>query len=707
MTLVVLLLASLQGWNPLERQESEADTLFLLDADAEQKLTPGDGGLIPGNAAGGDAPWTKVVAVDGKFRRGLHSTERTYGLVWMPSIGLLAPDEFTIELWLRSDVPWVEAIDQTPLAIVDQNQSCELRLRIHGPRLELHWGHQQDPSGPVKAMLLVDLKKNPVAADEWVNVAFTLKDRTLRLYVNGKAAAEKSGLPPPRVWSDAARGDGLSLAGAQARGATNFSLSDLRISRKARTPGAKIEPPKENVLSVHPDRPESGAIRQTLLGSLHYFKGPETEKMAEGLIRVMRTDKMLTSTPMKAGAPDAEHPSAGASGKFAYDWQVVDRTFDYYKRLGMIPYISVDSTPSILGGKTLPFSGEKLTTKKTGNSGFTPEIPNDFDAFGAIVHDLVHHAVVEKGYEVPYWGIWNEPDGPSFWNNKLDDYLRLYEVCVGAIKSVRPTLKVGGPETAHFDREWTEGLIKLCAAKKLPLDFVSWHYYLTAVSGIAQVRAVVDHLSRTYGLGPTPELIVGEWCWQIHNFPKSGYRPWKERNYFINDWHAAFTAASLIEMQNDGVVVSIYTKPTSEAGTGGFDATGLMSEKHPWANLNVFRLWSRMAPTPLAAEYDGRPGVSWLASRDASGKLTVLLSHLRYRKDVSVELALKIPGLTSESRVTEFVIDDQHSNAFDAGLDHSELETVAPPAVADGELKVTLRPRSVHLLEISAPKKER
>ena len=49
-TLVLLLV---QTWSPLERQEVEADTLYLLDVDAEQKLAPGDGGLIPGNATGG------------------------------------------------------------------------------------------------------------------------------------------------------------------------------------------------------------------------------------------------------------------------------------------------------------------------------------------------------------------------------------------------------------------------------------------------------------------------------------------------------------------------------------------------------------------------------------------------------------------------------------------------------------------------------
>src|SRR5262245_19453801 len=98
--IATLLIAALlvQSWNPLERQEPERDTLFLLDVDAEQKLAPGGGGLIPGNAAGGDAPWTKVVPVAGKFRKGLQSVDRKYGLMWMPSNGFLPPDEFTVEL---------------------------------------------------------------------------------------------------------------------------------------------------------------------------------------------------------------------------------------------------------------------------------------------------------------------------------------------------------------------------------------------------------------------------------------------------------------------------------------------------------------------------------------------------------------------------------------------------------------------------------
>jgi hypothetical protein len=444
---------------------------------------------------------------------------------------------------------------------------------------------------------------------------------------------------------------------------------------------------------------------------LHVLRTPETEEMAKGVLTVLRTDKLIVATPIKAGDPDAEHPGKGISGKYSYDWQVVDRTFDYYKRLNIMPYISIDATPQILGGKVPPFSGEKLKTTKSASSGFPPTVPNDMDAFGEIVRDLVHHVIVEQKYVVPYWGVWNEPDGLSFWNNNLDDYLRLYKVCVKAVKAVDPKLKVGGPETAHFNEQWTEGLIKYCAEQKLPLDFVSWHYYLGTVHEMARVRPFVDRWAKQNGMPPL-ELICGEWCWQIHNFPKTGYKPWRDCNYYLNDWHAAFTAGTLMEFQRAGVVIGIYTNPVAEDGAAGFSATGLMSKTHPWANLNVFRLWSKLAPQILPSSYDGHPGVFAQASRDDSGKITVLVTHLRYRKDFSPKIDVKINGagiMSKDFKITQYVIDDQHSNRYDAGEAHTELETMPPPEISGSaetlSLSLTMRPRSVHLIVLEPIKK--
>ena len=681
-------------WQPLEKQSREPDTLYLLDVDAERKLTPGDGGMIP--CQPGEQPWTKLVPCEGKYRTGLKCLDRRYGFMWLPSIGLIAPDQFTVEAWFLGEAPWSEGPEGSLLAILDERGANRFQLRVYRGELTLEYGHQQDPRGPVRASLRYDFKQHPVPAGRWLSLAVTYKADTLTLYVDGKQVGQQAELPPPRLWSDASRGDGLSLLGAAGYGCPGYAISDLRISRFARTPGEPVEVTDENRLVVEPQQATGQIVRQTLLGALHTLAGPETEAMAKGALHVLRTDKLLVVTPIKAGPPDEQHPAAGISGRYSYDWQVVDRTFDYYQRLDIVPYISIDATPQLLGGSVQPFSGQALRAQRSYASGFPRQVPADWEAFGQIVRDLVHHVVNEKRYDVPRWGVWNEPNGNDFWNNSLEDYLRLYEVCVRAVKSVDANLRVGGPETGDFDRRWVEGLIRHCGQKQLPLDFISWHYYQSTVVEIPYVRAMVDYWAGQYGVPGPVELVNGEWCWQIHNFPKTGYLPWRERNYYVNDWHAAFTAASLIEMQRAGVVYGIYTNAV-QTGDASFDASGLMAPNHPWANLNVFRLWSKLAPTLIATRYEGQPGVFALASRDDHGRLTVLLAHLRYRKDVTASVTLQVSGL-ERAKITHYVVDDQHSNHFDAGPTHAELEAVDPPVCVKGQAEVALRPRSVHLL---------
>jgi len=688
-------------WNPLEKQESEPDTLYLLDGEAELKLKAGEGGLITGNASAGDLFPGKVIVTDGKFRKGLKSTVRDYGYLWMPLNGFIAPDEWTVEYWVKSDAPLATLDDMVPLIIWDEHEAVRLECQIDNGVLTLSFRHNQDPAGPVHAALRYDLKKNPLAVSDWHNLAYTFHGDTLRFYVNGKPAGEVKGLKPPRIWSDAARGDGLSLLGGYGRGANGLWISDLRISRRARVPGEKITVTAENVLTVT-NQPTGELIEQNLLGGLHYFPDEKTAAMAKGVIKVLRTDKLLTATPIKAGAPDAAHLTPGISGKFAYDWQVVDRTFDYYKKLGVMPYISIDSTPEILGGKTPPFSGKKLTDPeaKSGASGFTPELPNDLEAFGSIVRDLVHYVVKVRKDRVPYWGVWNEPDGGSFFTAKIEDYLKVYAVSARAVKAVDSTLQVGGPETGEYSPKWIEALIKYCGTEKLPLDFVAWHYYLGELTEFSHARQHVAAWSKQYGLPGVPGLINGEWTWQGHNVAGSGYRPFSAYRYHINDWNAAFIGASLVEMQHAKVLLSIFTNPVAKADGTGWDASGLYSPDHPWATGNVFKLWSKMSPEIVQATYSGLPGIWFIASRDAQGRMTVFLSQVRYRKDISPQISIKLDGLRPAHplKITSYVVDDAHSNAFDAGKDHAELETVAPPELQDGKLSLTMRPRSVHLL---------
>ncbi len=693
-------------WNPLEKQEREADTLFLLDADEEAKWKPGEGGLMAGNVNAGFKLSDKVAVVDGKFRRGYKSITGDYGYAWTPATGLISPDEWTVEYWVKSDVPADTLNGKMPLAILNEHSAVWLQYEFAYHKLTMDFRHNQAPT-PVSQRLEYSLQAHPWAANEWHNIATTFKNGTLRFYVDGALSDEAKGIPAPRIWSDAGRGDGLCIGGAIGRGSNGLTVSDLRISRRARVLGeraANIATP--NTLTVSGQ--ETGvAIEQHLLGGLHYYTDDKTAKMGQGILRVMRTDKMLTATPIKAGAPDAAHPAAGASGKYAYDWTVVDRTFDYYKKLGVMPYISIDSTPEILGGKTPPFNADYLKNPeaRSGWSGFTPEVPNDMAAFGALVGDLVHHVVKERGDRVPYWGVWNEPDGPGFFSAKLEDYLKVYDACARAVKGVDASLQVGGPETGEYKADWNEGLIKYCAANKLPLDFISWHYYLGELTEFSHANTQNAVWAKQYGLPKVPALINGEWTWQGNNLDGTGYAPFSQQHYHTNDFHAAFVGASLIEMQQAGVKLSIFTNPVAPVEATGWDSSGLVAPTYPWANMNVFRMWNRMAPQVVATTYDGVPGVWQIASRDKTGRLTILLSHWSYRKDSSPVVTVKLPAMGNKRfKVTQYLVDDAHSNARDAGVAHAELETVPAPPVVNGQMNVSLRPRAVTLLVVEPQK---
>jgi hypothetical protein len=110
-------------------------------------------------------------------------------------------------------------------------------------------------------------------------------------------------------------------------------------------------------------------------------------------------------------------------------------------------------------------------------------------------------------------------------------------------------------------------------------------------------------------------------------------------------------------------------------------------------------MWAKLRPKVVAADYDGKPGIFTQASRDDAGNLTVLLASLRYRKDTDREVTIRLPGVAAGTKVTEYVVDDHHSNYFDAGPQHAELETI-PATLQGGSVRVTLRPRSVVLLVV-------
>ena len=689
-------------WNPLIRQEREADTLFLLDADEQVRLLPAKGGFIQHyRPDAAKPPWGDAVqAVPGKFRPGIASLRVPfYGTVRMPSDGLLPAGEWTIEFWLKRTPDYPGFPNMVPVEWIFGDRGY-LRFTTSYSNVGLEYNHYQLPDGQPFAVRIEAQTAEAIWANQtWVSIASTLKNGVLHLLINGVVAATAQNVVSARLHGNHADLDGFHLVGSFGHSMPGLHVSDLRVSARARTSGQSVSIPDAVPLLLGAT-PTGKTINQELLGALHSLEGSVSEALVRDSLRVIRTDKLINVTPIAAGVPDAAHPSAGASGLFSYDWQVVDRTFDYYVRLNLTPYISLDSTPQILGGLTPPYSGARLASDRSYTADFNNQVPNDFAAFAAIVYDLVYHCIVEKNYVVPYWGFWNEPN-EGFWNGTRAQFFELYTLCARAVKSVSPDLKIGGPEVNFVPNglDWIENFLEYCGINQVPVDFVATHFYSGDLSDFAFLPAHVASYARNHGISQSLEIINGETHWQGANLPYYGYPPFRSERYFFNDWHAAWTAVALMEQQTFGIKYSIYTMAVSN-----YYPSGLVDINHSWANNNVFRLWAKLLPNVLPTDFSGSGDMHGLASQAESGDdLSVLISRLRYAPDGEKACRVVPPqamaSLYRYARIKHYQIDNAHANYTDAGADHAELE--APEilwAGSDGSVTLSIKARAVHFL---------
>jgi hypothetical protein len=673
-------------WNPLTEQSADPATTFLFDPAVARRQAPGNGGFIMGDAGSGDVPWqstSKVLVVPGRYRQGVQSSSADGGYLWMPSTGILSTSAFTIEFWAKSSVPLAAVGGQTPVSVSGVTFTFS-----HGI---VQANFANDELFPPVTTTVAGIVRS-VPANSWTNYALTYAHGQLVLYVNGKPVAAKDRVLAPQVWSDASRGGGLTVGGGNGHGAPAFAVSDLRISRVARVPGRRFGP-VASTLKVT-TATTGNRVRQSLLGGLHTLTTPATERMAHGVIKVIRTGKLINATPIKAGGPDAAHPSQGVSGAYSYDWEVVDRTMRYLQRLGVAPYLSVSSTPQILGGAKPPLSAARLRTERSFQAAFNSQVPNNLEAWQSIVRDLAYHILDQDHIPVAYWSVWNEPDGGTgSWAGTMAQYLSLYQATVNGVRSVDPHAVVGGAETKGLDVDWVSALMAFCASQHLPLNFVSWHYYSGDLDDIPGARAAVAALAARNHIA-TPSMNVGEWAWQPAN---AGSPAFKNVNYFLNDWSASFLGASLIGMQRNGVVAAAYTKPVATPNGPGF-ASGLMSPFAPWANFNVYLLWHMLPAQVVRTNLNADPGIFAIASKKKH-QLSTLVVSLHYQLGGRYAVNVQLPRALAREKVRVWLIDRHHADAYDAGPSHTRLHPTTHQLNGRAQLALSLSARAVVLVQ--------
>ena len=419
-----------------------------------------------------------------------------------------------------------------------------------------------------------------------------------------------------------------------------------------------------------------------------------------------RTHNLLTSGD---GTPALKWGSTGAyredaEGKPIYDWTILDRIFDTYLERGVRPYVQIGFMPKDLSIKPEPYQHQwhpKARYEEIYTGWAYP--PKDYEKWGELVFQWAKHSVERYGraeVESWYWQTWNEAN-IGYWRGSPEEFLKLHDFAIDAIRRALPTARVGGPDTAGHGGRFTRNFLEHClrgtnfANGKIgtPIDFVSFHAKGSPVFTNGHVRMGINAQLRTIDQGfamiaSFPELkskpiVIGEsdpeGCAACQG-PQLAYRN--------GTMYSSYTAASFARKHDlarkhgvnlEGALTWAF-EFEDQPYFAGFRSLASNGIDKPV--LNVFRMFSKMSGQRITTESDraipldqilrsgvrAQPDISTLASIDGK-TLNVLVWH--YHDDdlpgPAADITLRLNSLplaSGTATLRHFRVDENHSNAF-------------------------------------------
>ena len=394
-----------------------------------------------------------------------------------------------------------------------------------------------------------------------------------------------------------------------------------------------------------------------------------------------------------------------AQGAAVYDWRIIDHIFDSYLAQGVKPYAQIGFMPQALSTKPEPYQHAWRPGFDygliTGGWGYPPR---DYQRWAELVYQWVRHCVERYGraeVEKWYWEVWNEADGPAYWHGTPEEFYKLHDYAVDAVRRALPTARVGGPDSATGGNEFTKGFLEHLANGRnyvtggtgTPTDFLSFHAKGAPELVAGHVRmGIGTHLSRidrAFALiGAMPGLknkpiVIGEsdpeGCAACQG-PQLGYR---NGTMYSSYTAASFARKQLLADQHgvtlDGALTWAFEFEDQPyfAGFRSLASSGL-----DLPVLNVFRMFAKMSgrrvPVTSSGEVPlteilssgvrGRPDVAAFASRDER-RVTIMVWHYHdddvAGADAAIDLTVTgLPRGASQATLTHYRIDEQHSNAY-------------------------------------------
>jgi hypothetical protein len=292
----------------------------------------------------------------------------------------------------------------------------------------------------------------------------------------------------------------------------------------------------------------------------------------------------------------------------------------------------------------------------------------------------------ERGLEVKYWEIGNEPDlysvtrGDASWTPER--YCEVFRAQAKAVRAADPQVQVLGPATsgAHpVSMRFLERFVELCGDS---VDVLSWHIYPTegdgtddaALATISQVDGSVRSVRallrdpRRNPLGHTRQVKLA-----VTEYGLS----WKtDRPRFLADMPAGLWAAeAALRMAEQGVEMAHYFAYQGTGFHGLLDNAGV-----PRPTYYAFRLLAGLEGRFVAVDA-GHPKLWSHAVRDGDTLHVLLLNT----QATSMNVALDVAGWRA-----------RQVRYFDAGIVENEADYGTLPA----NRRLSLPPRSMAVVRL-------
>lgn len=427
----------------------------------------------------------------------------------------------------------------------------------------------------------------------------------------------------------------------------------------------------------------------------------------------LRTHFLLATgdgTPgLKWGSTNAY--TEDASGKGVYDWTIVDRIFDTYIQAHTRPFVEIGFMPQALSAKPEPYRPTWIpgAANKDYSAGWSYP-PKDYSEWGELVYRWAQHSAERYGKEQAeswYWEVWNEPN-ISYWQGTQEEYFKLYDYTVAAIKRALPKARVGGPASTGPASEQAAAFLKAflshCAegtnyatgGKGATLDFVTFHAKGSPQvinghvrMGIARNLQDVDSGLRILSSYPkfrNLPVILSES--DPEGCAACSARVYAQNAYRNGPLYASYTAAAMkgildLSARNHGNIEGMLTWAFEFEGQPYFDGfRTLATNGVDKPILNLFRMAGLMRGDRVEAASSGaiplntmlakgireNPDVDVLATRDGHGVSILVWNY--HDDDVAgpnASVALSVQGLppdTPRVLVSHYRIDADHSNAY-------------------------------------------